>query len=44
MKLSKSNQKLLKKLGPTPCKLTLKLTGAGGKATATQKIKLVPKG
>ncbi len=44
VKLSKSNQKLLKKLGPTPCKLTLKLTGAGGKATATQKITLVPKG
>ena len=45
IKLSKANQKLLKKLGKTPCKLTLKLTDAsGGKATAKQKITLVPKG
>ncbi len=45
VKLSKANRKLLKKLGPTATKLTLKLTdGAGGKATAKQKITLVPKG
>ena len=30
IKLSKANQKLLKKLGKTPCKLTLKLTDASG--------------
>ena len=45
VKLSKPNQKLLKKLGRTPCKLTLKLTDAtGSKGTAKQKITLVPKG
>ncbi len=44
IKLSKANQKLLKKLGKTPCKLTLKLTdGTGSKATAKQKITLVPR-
>ena len=45
VKLSKPNQKLLKKLGRTPCKLTLKLTDAtGSKGTAKQKITLAPKG
>ena len=45
VKLSKANQKRLKKLGKTPCNLTLKLTDAsGGKAKAKQKITLVPKG